>query len=135
MKKTFAVLSALALSSVALVGCSSESAPAAECLTVDDVMMQAIAEGSNDYKMIPTKAAAVQSGDYYYIAMDYKTETLSGKPVSDSDKAIWASTAIDATGSIQSVDNMASGFTAWPENVWGLSHTDPEAVQAKKCLK
>lgn len=143
-----------------LVGCSTESTLVAEtpqvtqksseakprtakaeekkdaaCLEVKKPMLQAIADGSNDYKMTPIKGSAIKAGKYYYIAMEYKTETKSGDLIAENDVALWASTAIDGSGGIQSIDNMAAEFTDWPKNVWGLSLSDDQAIQAKKCIK
>lgn len=131
MKKTFAVLSALALASVALVGCSSESAPAADCLTVEDSMLQAIADGTSGNPIKPIKGAAAKDGELYVIAMSFNEghEDLTG---------LWASGSLEPGGSvIGAADGIAKEFTNWPDakgSPWQVSSADKVSEDAKKCL-
>lgn len=131
MKKIVATLSALAFSAVALTGCSSEPAASADCLTVDDAMLQTIADGTSGNPIKPIKGAAAKDGELYVIAMSFNEghEDLTG---------LWASGSLEPGGSvIGAADGIAKEFTNWPDakgSPWQVSSADKVSEDAKKCL-
>jgi len=131
VKKIVATLSALAFSAVALTGCSSEPAASADCLTVDDAMLQTIADGTSGNPIKPIKGAAAKDGELYVIAMSFNEghEDLTG---------LWASGSLEPGGSvIGAADGIAKEFTNWPDakgSPWQVSSADKVSEDAKKCL-
>lgn len=129
--KKFAPL--ILIAGLALAGCSSAESEAvgADCLPVDDAMLQAIADGTSGDPMKPIQGAAAKDGELYVVAMKFNEghEDLTG---------LWASGSLTAGESvIGAADGIAKEFTDWPDakgSPWQVSSADDVSVNAKKCL-
>ena len=129
--KKFAPL--VLVAGLALAGCSSAESETvgADCLPVDDAMLQAIADGTSGDPMKPIQGAAAKDGELYVIAMKFNEghDDLTG---------LWASGSLTAGESvIGAADGIAKEFTDWPDakgSPWQVSSADKVSEDAKKCL-
>jgi len=124
-----------------LAGCSSggdapgvSAAPAVECATAPQELLDRIATGALDGTgMKPTAGGAYLSPDYenvYFVAVRFAATGV------DDQVGVWATNGLDS-GITMSVDGIAKTFTDWPDSAStsaAIKSTDPGVKAAIGCL-
>jgi len=124
-----------------LAGCSSggdapgvSAAPAVECVTAPQALLDRIATGALDGTgMVPVTGQVYRAPNYgetYFVAM-----TFSAAGIDDA-TGVWATNGIDS-GITMSVDAVAKGFTDWLDASTistPIASTDPAVAAAIGCL-
>jgi hypothetical protein len=137
----------LVLAAATLTGCSSGedtgTDAAAQCQSVDDALMAAIAEGANMTPIEPVAAAAVPVDGFtdahpegsYLVALEFSSADIAD---GGTKVGTWAVADLDAADAppILAVDPLADLFTDWPAEVNGVAFTGEEdgVAEAAECL-
>lgn len=131
MLRTLSLLPALAL---ILGGCAApaQPGPAVVCEPVQPKLVEQLLRDVKGAE--PLASAAVRSPEHekvWLVAVKFNAPGVAGET------GVWASNALDGTGSILAVDGIARNFSVYPDaagSAAGIRSTDPAVTDVKGCL-
>jgi len=140
MRKTLSLLTAgLLLTSLAACSSGGSKGDGRECLDVSPEVMEAIAEGSNEFPITPVAAAAVKSVERSNVTIIALKFTEDADP-EEAQEAVWAVGGdladFPGIGPWLAVDAVADLYSDFPRQIGGeeLDATEDGATEALDCL-